>query len=126
MTQQQCWYITRDMRTYDLVKSILSINPESRNSDKKLIWVVFEKLGYLTSSGTIDFEDMIKAPSMETITRCRRKIQERYSELRATNEVESARKYKQSKFPHSILTEKARPRQYRFNNETGMAEEIDA
>lgn len=32
------------MKIYDMVKQLLTDNPELRNSDKKLIWEVWEKL----------------------------------------------------------------------------------
>lgn len=70
--------------------------PATRSSDKELLIVYMQKAGMdLTPSQIAMFKDL---PSMETLSRIRRKIQEN-GELPATPEVEKARfeKYKQTK-----------------------------
>lgn len=78
------------MRIYDLVKQILEENPDTRNSDKKLIWKVWEVLD-LTGLDVIIYDNFMKAPSSESITRARRKIQELHPSLQATESVRRQR-----------------------------------
>lgn len=82
------------MKLYDKVKEILESNPETRDSDNKLIWEVWRYLD-LTNGDMIDKWDFMKAPASESITRARRKIQELHPHLRATKVVQEARKEKQ-------------------------------
>lgn len=69
------------MKTYDLVKKLLTEYPELRNSDKKLIWKVWEVQGvaktYITKQ---DF--MEKAELSETIRRARQLVMEEHPELK--------------------------------------------
>lgn len=87
------------MKLYDTVKELLVRYPQLRNSDKLLVWNVWGKLGFITQTthveGIILREDFLKAPPIESITRCRRKIQERYPTLQASQPVERARREKE-------------------------------
>lgn len=80
-------------KTYDNVKKILIENRQARNSDHRLIWeyaietgiikgkkYVPRQLRYLTDK--ISYAQFCNLP-LETITRCRRKLQSLYPELRA-------------------------------------------
>lgn len=78
------------MKLYDLAKSILEKYPPTRNDDNKLIWVILGELGYI-SNGSISKKDFINAPSFESITRARRKIQELNPELDSNEFVKKAR-----------------------------------
>lgn len=83
--------------TYDLVKELLTDYPELRDSDKKLIWEVWERLSLtywmsITDQVCITKEDFMNAPSTESIRRCRQKIQETHPELRGTEKIQRARK----------------------------------
>ena len=80
---------------YDLVKNILETDSSSRNSDKRLVWSVCYRLG-LTDSGTITYDNFMKAPTFESITRARRKVVELHPELAGDREVEIGRAEKQS------------------------------
>lgn len=82
-------------KLYDQIHKLLIINYELRNSDKLLMWTVWRDLGYAGDS-------MLKAtfldshvPTPESITRCRRKIQELHPELAPTKEIRDMRKNKQ-------------------------------
>jgi len=68
------------------VEWTLKMYPETRSSDKLLLWKIVAK-----DKDTIDFQDFLNAPPMESVTRCRRKIQEKKPGLRATKEVEEQR-----------------------------------
>ena len=84
------------MKIYDLVKEALEKYPVTRNDDKKLIWAVFHRLGYI-SDKVIKKEDFLNAPSCESITRARRKVQENHPELEANEYVKKARKHIEEK-----------------------------
>lgn len=79
---------------YDLVKSLLETYPKLRDSDKLLLWNVWGELGYIYE-GTLSRQDFLLAPTPETITRCRRKIQELHPELQSSPEVKQAKKSKE-------------------------------
>ena len=99
------------MKIYDLVKNILEENEMARNSDRILIWEAYKKLRLVDTmdcevygSNETKAEEIIcrhtfvnsKIPSMESITRARRKIQELHPELEATNNaVRTRRRQKQ-------------------------------
>lgn len=65
--------------------------PYTRDSDKQLIWEVWVKLS-LISNDCINYLSFVKAPSTETIRRCRQKIQELHPELRGSKRVREMRK----------------------------------
>jgi hypothetical protein len=81
------------MRTYDLVKMILENNPKTRSSDNELLWdyacAISNDLLY-TNTNLFPKKDFMEIP-FETVTRCRRKIQELHPELRANPVVKAWR-----------------------------------
>lgn len=87
------------MKLYDVVKRLLEIYPALRNSDKKLLWAVWNVKGLVVNPsnqlqsgyGYITRGNFYKAPSSESVTRARRKVQELHPELRAVKEVEEQR-----------------------------------
>lgn len=85
---------------YDRVKDLLVKYPELRNSDKKLLWAVWSVSGITkTTKGGIKFitkESFYSAPSSESITRARRKVQENHPELESTAQVKSYKDKKQA------------------------------
>lgn len=85
------------MKIYDLVKKLLEEDIDNRNSDKKLIWCVWESTGYV-SNGYITFNSFInsRCPNPESIRRCRQKIQETHPELQATLDVRRKRQKKEA------------------------------
>lgn len=60
--------------------------PQTRSSDKLLLWKIVAK-----DKDSITYQDFLNAPPMESVTRCRRKLQEQHPELRAVKEVEEQR-----------------------------------
>jgi len=91
------------MKLYDVVKTLLENVPELRNSDKKLLWSVYIKKGLVQVSATnnpmlskITLMDYLNAPSAESVTRARRKVQENHPELQATSSVVNQRRKKQA------------------------------
>ena len=83
----------------DAVKVVLTQNEEARNSD----WVLIkEVLGFYTDTNMSlneicnDAKDNIDIPSIETITRFRRKLQAKYPELRACTKVVKYRKERET------------------------------
>lgn len=84
------------MRLYDRVKQVLENEPQTRNSDKLLIWKVWEVLHFV--NGMFDAPDVITkahfmgAPTEESVTRARRKVQELHPELGATAKSVKARR----------------------------------
>ncbi len=72
------------MTIYNLVKQLLEDLPTLRDNDKLLIWKVWYQIGLVGEDGITLFNYM-KAPSTESIRRCRQKIQEVHEELRGLN-----------------------------------------
>lgn len=81
------------IKIYDLVLELLEDHSDTRNSDKKLIWRAWEKLGYVEQGYSLQYEDFMRAPSCESLRRCRQKIQELNPELQATRRVRAERKH---------------------------------
>lgn len=86
----------------ELVEDILRTKPETRDSDNKLYVNVLSAYGlkykvdfsHVSIMGAykrdLKFGDF-KLPPIESVGRCRRKLQEMYPELRGTDDVEKAR-----------------------------------
>ena len=84
------------MKLTEQVENILRVSKKARNSDKELLIIYMQKSGMNLSDAQIDkFKDM---PSMESITRARRILQEQ-GKYEATEEVDEARfeKYQEAK-----------------------------
>ena len=84
-----------------MVKEILEEQPETRNDDD-LLWVkVIERTAanrgtpdFSKTTVFVDFLDMVKCgvfPHFKSVSRARRKVQEKHPELRASKEVRAAR-----------------------------------
>lgn len=82
------------MNIYDRVKKILEKHPRTRNSDKELIWRVWQDLDLILYN-QISKSSFYNAPSNESITRARRKVQELNEDLRAIQKVKQKRAYKE-------------------------------
>ncbi len=82
------------MKTYDLVKEILTLVPDARNSDKVLIWEVWRRQHRVQGivQEFIKQSDFYKAASIESIVRARRKVQQLVPSLRASTPVEKRRR----------------------------------
>ena len=83
-------------KLYDLVKSILQEDIRYRNSDKYLIWKVWEKQG-IVNNDVLSKRDFIVATNPESITRARRKVQENNNGLQASVKILKSRQLKESK-----------------------------
>ena len=86
-------------KTYDIVKELLTDIPETRDSDKVLVWEYWKEKNMIAQGREtegITKENFFKSVALETITRCRRKIQEKYPELGETKEgIRKARRKKE-------------------------------
>jgi hypothetical protein len=71
----------------DFVEEVMREDERSRNDDKWLIIQTLRKMGF---DVYIDYDQLEELPAFETITRCRRKIQEE-GELQADSEVRKVR-----------------------------------
>lgn len=83
----------RNTRTLDEVKAILEQHPSARNSDFELIAIFARTHGiYRQPLGeALAIWQNRQLPPFETITRARRKLQEQYPQLRATETVRKRR-----------------------------------
>jgi len=82
----------RSNKLYDLVQQLLYNDPTLRGSDKRLMWQVWSRLGYVLFDGLAYTHFIDKnCPTPESVTRCRRKIQELHPELQAANSTRRAR-----------------------------------
>ena len=79
-----------------VVKMVLEEFEETRSDDFKLIYSVYRELDFAHTTRELFYEimmnhDLYKLPPFESITRCRRKLQKEYEELRPKKEVQDAR-----------------------------------
>ena len=79
------------MKIYDLVKDILEKHEITRNSDKSLMFTAWNRLGYIENR-SINYDNFSKAPTPESITRARRKVQELHPHLQATSQKVRAKR----------------------------------
>ena len=80
------------MKLYDLVKILLEKYPECRNSDRYLMWKIWDMQGIVRDNRLSKFEFIYTAIHPESIRRTRQKIQEKYSELKADEKIQEERK----------------------------------
>ncbi len=91
------------MKLYTVVESILRNYPQTRNSDKRLIWFVWNykegtQLNYIHPAlSKITFMSYMQMPSSESITRARRKVVENNPELKSNKVVQALKDVKESK-----------------------------
>jgi hypothetical protein len=72
----------------DTVKEVMKQDSKTRNSDKWLILQTLRKLGFKIY---VDYDKLSEMPSFESITRCRRKIQNGDHELLPTEKIDNRR-----------------------------------
>ena len=77
----------------DIVRQALKEDPGSRDSDLWLIINVLRRMGFKIY---IDYKDIGRMPSLETITRIRRKIQNTNGEFLPSPDVDAHRNKKQT------------------------------
>lgn len=85
-----------------LVKKILEDVPETRNDDNLLYYRVCDVidsycLGLSFGWVLLNMKEL-EIPTIETVGRCRRKLQEQFPELRATDKVKGFRTDRERKF----------------------------
>lgn len=81
------------MKIYDLVYKILDQMPQTRNSDKLLIWEYYKRKGFVKTVHFFGETEAILQKNFlsgtpvpfESITRARRKVQENFPKLGATS-----------------------------------------
>lgn len=85
---------------------------DTRSSDKRLIWEVLRKRGLITKIWTEDkvfegitWNDLKQAPTFESITRARRKVQEQHPELQAVEDVKKKRDQLADGHPINIFSQ---------------------
>lgn len=85
-----------------LVKNILEIDPEARKDDFRLIAEVYYRLnqevGNLSFNLVMLGHKELKLPSVESITRARRKLQAKYEYLRADKKIEILRTNEEAEY----------------------------
>jgi len=107
------------MKLYDRVLALLREYPVLRDSDKKLIWAVWTKqnlvqeidgVGIVQTGApikVIEKHAFYSAPTPESITRARRKIQELHPELRSSAAVQEQKDEKERQKGTFIFRENA-------------------
>lgn len=120
------------MVIYDLVKNLLEDYPKLRNSDKKLIWTVWYRMGF--NNGEVMTKEQFISPDLppiESITRARRKVVENHPELEADDPVEKARRKKAEEKGTFIYREKVEGKPVKekpkghWDTSTGIAKWIE-
>lgn len=99
------------IKLYDLVKKLLQEKEELRGDDDLLYLTVIRIVHPYWNNGriTTDIENAtigefftsrksVKLPTFESVTRCRRKVQEEKPDLRPCKKVQEARRMKQDEF----------------------------
>ncbi len=84
------------------VKDILTKDPSARSDDFILVTSVYQKLGKINDTQTFYCvmlgHKQLGLPSFESITRVRRKVQEKHSELRANKQIQNRREEQEQMF----------------------------
>ena len=83
---------------HDMVDTLLKEHPATRSSDRALITAVYDEYYGILNEPFWQVMARNDLPSFETITRCRRKIQQDDESLRGTQAVERQRIYRQVDF----------------------------
>ena len=81
-----------------IVEEVLVEDPEARDND---IWLIIQVLRKLKFKIYIDYSQLNKIPSFETITRCRRLIQNTENHCGASEGVAQLRKKIESQGMHT-------------------------
>lgn len=109
------------MKLYLIVKDLLQ-DREMRNSDKKLLWAVWEELGLATDVITKEAFLSKGCPVSESVTRVRRKLQENHPELQADELILKERQKKASKKGFHVYHEEVTPQgHWEIDKETNTA-----
>lgn len=92
----------RNTRTLEIVKGVLETQPCTRSDDFALIIETAKRFGLNTYGYSFEFAmsewRRRHYPTFETITRARRKVQELYPQLQATNSVRRGRAINEQKY----------------------------
>ena len=101
------------MKMYDLVKDLLTKYPDLRDSDRKLIWAVCWKKQLIQVNeekmlSRMLYMNFLQAPSFESITRARRKVQELHPELQSRQAVFEVRQDKEEKKGNFVFHEEVK------------------
>jgi hypothetical protein len=89
------------MKLYDRVKKMLELDHRLRSDDKALLWSLTPR----HDSYVMTKEEFMSAPTYESVTRARRKVQELHPELQAVKSVRIARMKKELNFPSFVFRE---------------------
>lgn len=88
----------------DLVEIILKEEPQTRDDDMLLYYLYCTKYGFLTGNNFYkifedkDFRNGLGISVFETISRCRRKVQEENENLKASSKIEYERLKQEKRF----------------------------
>ena len=90
------------IKLYDLVKKLLQEKEELRGDDdflySEVIKVIYPSALNFTAEAFFEKRKMMKLPTFESVTRCRRKAQEEHPELRPNIVIQEMRKKEEEKF----------------------------
>ena len=90
------------IKLYDLVKKLLQEKEELRGDDDflycEVIKNIYPNILNLTAEQFFYKRKNYKIPSFESVSRCRRKLQEEHPELRPPKKVQEARQIQEEKF----------------------------
>ena len=85
-----------------IVKDVLEMDPNARKDDFYLVAEVYNRLNKNISGLSFNIVMLghkeLKLPPVETITRCRRKLQAKYEYLRAEEKIEELRTNEEAEF----------------------------
>jgi hypothetical protein len=82
-----------------VVEEVMETDPKTRNSDKWLILQVLRKMGFKIY---VDYHELKEMPSFESITRCRRHIQNTEGKLIPERLVDELRQSKQQEYKQTF------------------------
>lgn len=99
------------MKTYDLIYKLLSDNPKLRDSDRLLMWKIWEMTGSV-KNGVMTQEGFMNAEHFETIRRTRQKVQEDHEELKSSPRIQAYKDEKQASKGTFVYREKVNMDKY--------------
>lgn len=87
---------------HDMALNVLVSKPEARNDDWVLFYWICKKINpeveFMPFSRVLLNHKLLGLPSIETVSRCRRKLCEEFEELKGSNHIEKGRKEKQEEY----------------------------
>lgn len=86
------------MKLTPIVYHILKTNEKARENDQVLACFVYDTLGADVTKSFLSVMTNLSLPTIESISRCRRKLQNKFEDLRPSEEIRRIRQEEKAKY----------------------------